>query len=88
MFGEFLKLCKDIYNVLRAESTFLISLMQMGVGMGLSELRSDSDVMYMRKRLMLHLSDEEAGQHFVDEVYNNMNASLTLLNDAAHLLRR
>ena len=88
LFGEFLKLCKNIYNILRKESTFLITLMQMAVGMGLPELRQNSDIKYMRNRLMLHLSDEEAGQHFVDEVYINMSANLTLLNDAAHLLRR
>ena len=62
--------------------------MQMAVGMGLPELQENSDIKYMRNRLMLHLNDEEAGQHFVDEVYINMSANLTLLNDAAHLLRR
>eukprot|EP00505_MAST-04D_sp_SCG-Rhode-Island_P002892 Stramenopile-MAST_4_protein_2892 len=88
MFAEFLTLCRSVYNILRSESVFLMSLMQMMVGVGIPELTKDEDILYMREKLMLHLTDEEAGEHFAQELMASMNDTKQLVNDFAHLIRR
>ena len=65
-----------------------MSLMQMMVGVGIPELTKDEDILYMREKLMLHLTDEEAGEHFAQELMASMNDTKQLVNDFAHLIRR
>ena len=50
------------YNILRKNSTFLITIFSLMVGSGISELSAMEDIDYLRDNLMLPFTDEEAGE--------------------------
>ena len=88
MFQEFLETCGQAYNVLRENSILLLSLLQLMISAGIPELKSSKDIMYMREKLMLHLSEKDASEHFEQEIFRNMKSTKQKVNDAAHLIRR
>ena len=88
MFQEFLETCGQAYNVLRENSILLLSLLQLMISAGIPELKSSKDIMYMREKLMLHLSEHDASKHFEKEIFHNMKSTKQKVNDAAHLIRR
>ncbi len=88
MFGQFVETCGEAYNILRENANLLFSLLQLMISAEIPELRSNKDIMYMREKLMLHLSPEDAAKHFEKEIYKNMKSTKQKMNDAAHLIRR
>ena len=88
MFGQFVETCGEAYNILRENANLLFSLLQLMISAEIPELRSKKDIMYMREKLMLHLSPEDAAKHFEKEIYKNMKSTKQKMNDAAHLIRR
>ena len=88
MFCQFVETCGEAYNILRENANLLLSLLQLMISAEIPELRSNKDIMYMREKLMLHLSPEDAAKHFEKEIYKNMKSTKQKMNDAAHLIRR
>ena len=61
MYNKFLDTCVEAFNILRKNSTFLITIFSLMVGSGISELSVMEDIEYLRDNLMLPFSDTEAG---------------------------
>ena len=58
------------------------------ISANIPELNSNKDIIYMREKLMLHLSPADAQKHFELEIFKNMHSTKQKMNDAAHLIRR
>ena len=62
--ARFAKLCEDAYIILRQNAYQYIKLLALMVQTGLPELRSISDLDYVRDALVLETSESEAREHF------------------------
>ena len=85
-FEQFVDLCCDIYNHLRANASTLVSLCSLAIPCELPELQNEKDVMWIYEKLMVHISDEEASVHFREELQVALDTRFTRLNDATHML--
>ena len=85
-FDMFTELCCDIYNILRANSPFLVSLCSLAIPCELPELQSEKDVMWIYEKLKVGLTDEEASEHFQKELRVALDTRMTRINDASHML--
>ena len=56
--------CEQAYLILRSRHHLLISLFMMMLSSGIPQLRSRTDVDYLRETLCPNLSQEKALQHF------------------------
>lgn len=85
-YNEFLELMTRAFLVLRRNAHMLISLLVLMAGCGLDELRTANDVEYVRDRLMLKLSEPEAGLEIKKILRICLHTFTTRVNDAVHLL--
>ena len=83
-FAEFEDLCGRAYNVLRDNGNILITLFFLMLSCGLPELREESDINWLRDKLMLDATAEEADAAFRQLIRESMNTKTTLLNHAVH----
>ena len=88
LFEAFCQLCGTALNILRKEQALLISLFQLMLCCGIPELETEEDIEWLKEKLMLDLTDDEAAAAFRAENLNSMKTTATRLNDAAHILRR
>lgn len=51
---------------------------------GIKELRTESDLQYLRQSLKLYLSDTEAAQHFTSLIDDALSSAATPLNFLVH----
>ena len=85
-YDAFVDLCCDVYNILRANATLLVSLVSLAIPCGLPELKEEKDVMWMYEKLLVGATDEEAADHFRDQLEISLNTIGTRINDAAHMI--
>jgi phosphatidylinositol-4,5-bisphosphate 3-kinase len=85
-YDDFKDLCCDIYNILRQNASMLVSLISLAIPCNLPELQSEKDVVWIYEKLMVHVSEEEASQHFRDTLDDALGTTFTRLNEATHLL--
>jgi phosphatidylinositol-4,5-bisphosphate 3-kinase len=85
-YDAFVDLCCDIYNILRANATLLVSLVSLAIPCGLPELKEEKDVMWMYDKLLVGATDEEAADHFRSQLEISLNTIGTRINDAAHMI--
>ena len=88
VFEAFCLLCGEALNILRKEQSLLISLFQLMLSCGIPELETEQDIYWLKEKLMLDLTEEQAAEAFKEEILNSLKTKATRLNDAAHLLRR
>ena len=88
LFEAFCQLCGTALNILRKEQALLISLFQLMLCRGIPELETEEDIEWLKEKLMLDLTDDDAAAAFRAEILNSMKTTATRLNDAAHILRR
>jgi len=67
-FKEFEDLCCNAFNVLRRNSTLLMALFQLMQSAGMPELTCEEDIYYLRDRLDLSKTEEEASTLFRKEM--------------------
>lgn len=86
LFKEFEQLCCRAYNVLRQQSTLLITLFSLMLQCGIPELETDEDIVWLREKLLIGQTDEEASKYFVARIHEALNTRTVQLNDVAHML--
>ena len=85
-YNAFIDLCCDIYNILRDNSTLLLSLVSLAIPCKLPELQDESDILWMFDKLCVGHTYEEANAHFRKTLDEALACSATRLNDAVHML--
>jgi phosphatidylinositol-4,5-bisphosphate 3-kinase catalytic subunit alpha/beta/delta len=55
---------------------------------GMTELRSEEDLDYLRRSFAIDLSEEDATKLFTQLVHQSLNTKTTQLNFAVHLLAK
>ncbi|XP_078374563.1 phosphatidylinositol 4,5-bisphosphate 3-kinase catalytic subunit beta isoform-like isoform X2 [Oculina patagonica] len=74
-FKRFEQLCEEAFLILRRKGPLLINLFVMMLSAGLPELRSLDDIDYLRKTLVLSLSEEDAIKDFRVKFSNALDKS-------------
>lgn len=89
VYFRFKQLCIDAFLILRRKGPLLINLFVMMLSAGLPELRSLEDISYLRKTLVLSLSEQEAIKDFQKKFDDALNNSWkTSMNWFAHNVKR
>ncbi|OQS00041.1 hypothetical protein THRCLA_06285, partial [Thraustotheca clavata] len=84
-FGQFQALCVQAFQILRANSSFLITLLELATNAGIPELRRDT-ITWLEDALMLDLTDAQAQlrlETLIQEALKNMT---TRINHATHIM--
>lgn len=85
-YKKFEQLACAAYNVLRRHGHLLITLFYLMIASGLPELEGPADMAWLREKLMLGATDEEAAEHLRKQIKLSLTTRTTLVNDAVHLL--
>lgn len=86
LFKEFEQLCCRAYNVLRKHSNLLITLFSLMLQCGIPELETDGDIVWLREKLLIGSSEEEASKYFIARIHEALTTRTVQLNDAVHML--
>lgn len=86
-YEDFQRLCCEAFNALRARASHLISLFTLMTPAKMVELTHSSDVVYMKEKMLLHLSDEEASAAFIAEIKNAVGAVSRRVDNWLHNLK-
>lgn len=85
-FAEFRQLCCRIYNLLRRHSSTFISLFELMLFAGLTQLSSHEDLAYLKKSLLTTgTSESEAEETFSRLIDESLSTKSTQLNFAIHI---
>lgn len=87
LYSEFVQTCGQALNVIREKADLLISLFRLMISCGIPELEREEDIIYLRDKLMLDLTNEEAAEAFAIEIVKSAATKTTRLNDAAHIFK-
>ena len=87
LYHEFVQTCGEALNVIREKASLLISLFRLMISCGIPELEREEDIIYLRDKLMLEKTNEEAAQAFAIEIVKSAATKTTRLNDAAHIFK-
>jgi phosphatidylinositol-4,5-bisphosphate 3-kinase len=85
-YDDFVELCCHCYNILRDNASLLVSLVSLAIPCNLPELREEKDVLWIYEKLLLGATDEEAAEHFKDELETSLKTVGTRVNDSFHML--
>lgn len=85
-FKKFQTLACDAFKVLRQHANLLITLLTLALSCGIPELTGESDIKWVHRTLMLHLTDTEAEKRFQKLIHVALHTRATQLNDAVHLM--
>ena len=89
LFLRFQQLCEEAFLILRRKGPLLINLFVMMLSAGLPELRSLDDIGYLRKTLLLPVSEDDALRDFRSKFDHAINNSFsTTMNWFAHNVKR
>jgi len=84
---RFKELCCQAFLTLRKHTNVLLTLFSLMVDCGIPELQKRADIEWMRRALMVGVSDEEATHAFLDLITESLECRTTLVNHACHLLK-
>lgn len=84
-FAQFKALACNIYNKLRKHSSTFISLFELMLFAGLSQLSSYDDIAYLKKSLLTTTSDSDAFDNFGKLIDESLSTKSTQLNFAIHI---
>jgi phosphatidylinositol-4,5-bisphosphate 3-kinase len=86
-FKRFETIACNAYNVLRHQGHLLITLFFLMLSSDLPELQKEEDLDWLREKLMLNATDEEAADHFRKQIKVSLHTKATQFNDAVHVLK-
>lgn len=84
-FAHFKALACNIYNKLRKHSSTFISLFELMLFAGLSQLSSYDDIAYLKKSLLTGTSETDAFDNFGKLIDESLSTKSTQLNFAIHI---
>jgi phosphatidylinositol-4,5-bisphosphate 3-kinase len=70
-------LCEEAYMTIRKYSYLIINLFLLMIPAGMPELQSMDDILYLRKKLAIDESNENALRFFQKEFYDSHTFSIT-----------
>ncbi|KAF2077284.1 hypothetical protein CYY_001409 [Polysphondylium violaceum] len=85
-FNFFVDICCKAYNILRKNAHVFINMFELMLSTGIPELRSESDIVYLRDKFRLDLNDKEASERFKKLIYESINTLTTQINFAIHIM--
>ncbi|GAM28626.1 hypothetical protein SAMD00019534_118020 [Acytostelium subglobosum LB1] len=85
-FDFFVQTCCKAYNILRRKANIFFNMFELMLSTGIPELRSESDILYLRDKFRLDLSDQEASDRFTKLIHESINTLTTQINFAIHIM--
>ncbi|EFA74767.1 hypothetical protein PPL_11799 [Heterostelium album PN500] len=85
-FDFFVETCCKAYNILRKNSHIFFNMFELMLSTGIPELRSESDILYLRDKFRTDLTDEEASERFIKLIHESINTLTTQINFAIHIM--
>ncbi|CAE7583189.1 pikB [Symbiodinium microadriaticum] len=85
-YRKFEEMAVQAFNILRKNSSLLVTLFSLMLSCGIPELQREDDIAYLRDNLMISETDEVAGHRLKELISQCLNTRTTQLNDAVHLL--
>lgn len=86
-FASFEQDAGTVFNILRHNAKLLITLLMLMVGTGIPELSKPEDIQYMKDKLFLEMTDDEAAAEFKKLTKQSMDSTKTKLNNFFHNLK-
>lgn len=86
-FRSFVDLACRAYNILRQHGDLFITLFSLMVTSGIPQLRTVSDIQWVRDKLLLNATATQAASVFHDLIFEAMGTKATQVNDMFHMLR-
>ena len=83
----FVKTCCQAFNILRKHSRVLMVLFQLMIPAGIPELTCDEDIEYMRKKLVLEMTEEQASRLMKKEIKKCLNDYYRLFDNWIHNIK-
>jgi len=85
IFKRFEDLCCKCLLILRKHAGLLITLFNLMLSCGIPELTKETDIDYLKDRLMLGLSEKDVEIEFKKVITKSMHTKTTRVNDAIHV---
>jgi len=85
-FQHFVDLCLQAYLIVRKHSSVFINLFAMMLTTGIPELKSASDLQYLREVFKIEESEEIATESFKKLIFESLNDTRRRLDYAIHLI--
>ena len=82
--GQFEKECIAALNILRENSTLLITLFMLMVGTGIPELRKQEDINFLKRKLRLNMTDDEIKADWQKLSKESRESTRTKINNLGH----
>ncbi|KAG2389032.1 hypothetical protein C9374_014432 [Naegleria lovaniensis] len=86
MYEKFSDLGCRAYNILRKYGHMIMTLFTLMLGTGIPELSSIDDVLWLRKCLILNVTNEEADNAFREKIKESLGNIRARINDGVHIL--
>lgn len=85
-FPRFEEVCCRAYNILRKHANYFITLFSLMLSCDLPELQSPENIKFIKDRLQLHLTNEEAKEYFKKKLQESRENSTIQWNHAFHVV--
>ena len=86
-FKKFLSICSRAFLTLREHADLLESLFGLMVAAGMPELLKESDIYYMRDKLLLNEKPAKAEKKLNEEIENSLDSKYRRLDNFIHNVR-
>ena len=84
-FERFTQQSYRAYTILRNQSGLLMTLFSLMLSCGIPELQRESDILYLKDKLRLQDTEQQAAEYFSSKIRECLGNRMTRLNDAVHL---
>lgn len=86
-YHKFLEYCSDAYRIIRENAQILEMLFLLMVPAGMPELMIEGDIHYLRDKLFLNQSPEEADKHLKDEIDTSLSCTYRRFDNLLHTIK-
>jgi phosphatidylinositol-4,5-bisphosphate 3-kinase len=87
LFKKFLDYCSRAFKTLRVHANLLETLFGLMVAAGMPELIKETDIYYMRDKLLLHEKESKAEKKLNEEIENSLDSKYRRFDNFIHNIR-
>lgn len=80
--------CTRAFNILRRNANLLITLLILMLGTGIPELKKPDDLLYIKNKLVLDMTEEQAAAEFIKLIKESKESTKTTINNFFHNVNR